>query len=185
MTVRTANFDVAGVRYQMRLIDIDDAQKEAAAMSVVAGKVALRSAMRALLRVLRRGLLRRLPKRRTGRLRRSIRTKVTLQAANSRVQGRITLGGGSGKNKAFYAHMLERGTGVHGPIGRSYVVKPKLKKAMRIPGLPHPVSTVKIKGIKPMRMVQRTEQQDMSAARRAFNDAFRVEVRRVTKVWKH
>lgn len=182
MSIQTALFDVAGIKYTVRLTEIDTAQKEAAALSVVAGKVALRAGMRALLRVLRRGLLKRLPRGRTGKLRRSIRSKITVEARNSRVTGKLTLG----SKEAWYAHLLERGTGQYGPKSRPYRVwnKAKGKKAIFIPGSAHPVHHVNVKGIKPRRMVQQTEQQDMNAARRAFNDAFDQEVRRVTKVWK-
>ena len=181
MSTKTAEFDVAGMKYTARLIDVDIAQKEAALLSQVAGKTALRGGMRALLKVLRAGLLQKLPRRRSGKLRRAIRTKIRIQAARSLLEGRITLG----TREAWYAKILERGTGVYGKKGSPFDVRPKAKKAIMIPGMAHPVARAKVKGIRPMRMVQRTEQQDMGAARRAFRDAFDQEVRRVKmNVWK-
>ena len=182
MSTQTADLNIVGLRLKMALTDVDVAQREAAMMSQIGGKVALRNAMRALLRVMRRGLVQRLP-RRSGKLRRSVRTKVKVNAANSTVTGRLSYGAGG----AFYAHMLERGTGQYGPLNRPpYTIRPRRKKALWIlgAGIKHPVASVKIKGIKPRRYLEHTAQQNMNAARQAFNDAFRESYRGVTKVFK-
>lgn len=42
-----------------------------------------------------------------------------------------------------YAEMIEFGTGIHGPKGQPFEIRPKNKKALYWPGLPHPIKRVK------------------------------------------
>lgn len=177
--LRPVRFNVMGVNYTMTFSEIGAAQEEVEKMALVSANEALRSGMRSALRVLRRGLISRLPTRRSGKLRRSIRTKISLGVR--RVVGKLSLGAGG----VFYARFLEQGTGSFGPRGKPFTIKPSTKKAIKIPGVAHPVKSAKVRGIKPMRMVQRTEREDMNAARQAFKESFNDELRRVRpRVWR-
>ena len=45
-----------------------------------------------------------------------------------------------------YLDLVERGTGIYGPYGVSFIIRPKDKKALFWPGAEHPVGQVIQKG---------------------------------------
>jgi hypothetical protein len=98
------------------------------------------------------------------------------------VDGIISVGG-RGKNAAFYAAFLERGTGVFGPKGRSYIIKAKNRKALGIPGI-GPRATATVQGIRPRLFVKQAQNRAMAQALRAFEDEFNSQLKRVSSIFK-
>jgi hypothetical protein len=60
-----------------------------------------------------------------------------------------------------YGQYLEKGTGVHGPHKKPFVIRPKNKKALFWKGLPHPVKKVTIQGMKAQPIIKPTIEANM------------------------
>lgn len=159
---------VGASEYKIKLSGIDKLSKDARSLEESVRGRALRGAMRAAMNVFRTGLIQRLPSSRTGNLRRSIRMKIKF-LAEDRIYGRLSVGAG---NTAFYAYFLEAGTGVYGPRGKAYEIKPKLKKALKWGGAKHPFERTRMQGIRPRFYTAITARNEMLNAEHAFEEEF-------------
>jgi hypothetical protein len=69
-----------------------------------------------------------------------------------------------------YLELVERGTGIYGPYGLSFVIRPKDKKALFWPGAAHPVGQVVQKGFPGRFMFENTIDLDWPAVERMADE---------------
>ena len=125
---------------------------------------AMRGGMRAALTILKKGADKRLAQRtktRTGQLRRTLRTSTQSFNDGARLQGRVSVGGvnRARKGKAWYAHIIERGSKPH-------IIDPRNGGALLIGG--RFAKSVKHPGTAATWFMRDTAQQDGPKAEKAF-----------------
>lgn len=106
----------------------------------------VRAALRAGLKGMKEGAESMVPQR-TGALKQSIKIRTKL------VKGRPVAAVTVGDKKAWYAHLVEFGTGsfyegTGKSVGGPYVIKAKTKKGLGLPGAAHPIMSVTHPGSK-------------------------------------
>ncbi len=69
-----------------------------------------------------------------------------------------------------YGLWLEKGTGIHGPAGRMFAIKPKFKKALFWPGAKHPVKSVVSPGMAPRAIIGPTLENNIQPLRRDLQE---------------
>ncbi|MED1851835.1 hypothetical protein P4V33_09235 [Brevibacillus borstelensis] len=70
----------------------------------------------------------------------------------------------------LYGEYLEEGTGLHGPKGEKFEIRPKNKKALFFPGAPHPVKKVMHPGMKPRAVIRPTLETHIPLVRKSVLD---------------
>lgn len=136
----------------------------------------IRSALRAGLKSIKAEAEARVPVR-SGELRKSIKIKAKL------IKGRPVAAVTAGNKQAWYAHLVEFGTGgfyegTGKSVGGPYVIKAKTKRGLFIPGGAHPVMSVTHPGSKAQPFMRPA----FDAGNRAAIDGFAQKVRqRLTK----
>lgn len=136
----------------------------------------IRSALRAGLRGIKDEAQARVPVR-TGELRNSIKIKAKL------IKGRPVAAVTAGDKKAWYAHLVEFGTGsfyegTGKSVGGPYVIKARTKKGLALPGATKPIMSVKHPGSRAQPFMRPA----FDAGNRQALEAFAAKVRqRLTK----
>lgn len=126
----------------------------------------VRSALRAGLKGMKAEVEARIPVR-TGKLRQSVKLKTKL------VKGKPNAAVTVGNKEAWYAHLVEFGTGGNyqgtgKTVGGPYVIKAKNKKGLFVPGASHPVMSVTHPGSKAQPFMRPAFDAGNSAAIQAF-----------------
>ena len=100
---------------------------------------------------------------RTGHLARTIHAEV-IEKGMPLIKGIVG-------HQAKYGDLVEKGTGIYGPRGQAFEIRPREKKALFWVGALHPVAKVVQKGFPGRFMFRRTLQESWPKIMKMFHDA--------------